>query len=208
MNILYCILHTEKHKDRMNNIIETWGKDVDILFYSDHEDIENNVCKVCDRSDYASGQIKAIEILRLLNEKMSEYDWYFFCDNDTFVNTSKLYEYLQNANIDFIHGQIINCWPNDKSLNYPSGGAGYLISNRVLKQLSDVSFHDTIYGDVSVGLNIRKAKIPMMNSELFHSQKKEYYGINDSEVKDHATFHYINSLQEMQELYELSRSYT
>lgn len=204
MKILYCVLHTRSHTERMNNILETWGRDVDRIFYSDHEDSENNVIRVCDRSDYISCQIKAIKILHLLNAKMNNYDWYFFCDNDTFVNTNKLYEYAQDADINSIHGQIINCWPSDPTLSYPSGGAGYLMSNSVLKFLSDASYNDTIYGDVSIGLNIRRKNIPMVDPSLFHSQKKEYYGINEDQVKDNITFHYINSLNEMKRLYELS----
>ena len=204
MNILYCVIHTKNHEHRMNNILETWGKNVDVLFYSDHEDIKNNVVKVCDRSDYASGQIKAIKILHLLSKKMHQYDWYFFCDNDTFVNTYKLHEYLQTACINSIHGQIINCWPNDKNLSYPSGGAGYLVSNRIIQKLSDADFNNTIYGDVSIGLNIRNKKIEMINSPLFHSQRKEYYDISEDLVKDNITFHYIDSLEDMKNLYELS----
>ena len=105
-----------------------------------------------------------------------------------------------------MHGQIINCWPVDRTLYYPSGGAGYLLSNNILKQLSKAVFNQTIYGDVSVGINIRNMNIKIHNSDLFHSQNQKYYNIADENIKDNITFHYIKTYDDMTNLYNLCYS--
>ena len=64
--ILYSILHTQKQNDRIPNITKTWGNAKNILFYSDHEDIECNVYKVSDNTEYSSGQEKQIKVFELL----------------------------------------------------------------------------------------------------------------------------------------------
>ena len=59
--ILYVILHGSMNSSRYFNVKETWGKNVDCLFYSDHEDIEKNI-KV-------PGVRSALQYLNLHKEK-------------------------------------------------------------------------------------------------------------------------------------------
>jgi len=204
MNILYCILHTKHQESRAKNILTTWGKDQNLLFYSDHEDPEIRCHKVTDQSDYASGQIKQINVFHLLVKQYSNYDWYFFCDNDTFVNTSKLKHFAETSDIDVVHGNIINCWPQDSSLYYPSGGAGYLVSNRILHQMTDVHYNNTEFSDVSIGLNFREKNIILKNNDLFKGQPPAYYNIKDEDVKNYITFHYISDALIMKHILSLT----
>ena len=62
MNVLYCIIHTQKQDNRIDNIINTWGKNQNLIFYSDHTIIKNNIYQVSTRNDYASGQEKQINV--------------------------------------------------------------------------------------------------------------------------------------------------
>lgn len=203
MNILYCIIHTEKQHTRASNIVSTWGENQNLLFYSDHEDPKINCHKVTDRSDYASGQVKQINVFPLILNKFNHYDWYFFCDNDTFVNTSKLNNFALTADIKYIHGDIINSWQQDKSLYYPSGGAGYLVSNYLLQKFVNLSYNDIPFGDVSIGINIRKIGISLMHSNLFKGHTPEHFNIKDKNVQEYVTFHYITESQLMLKLYNL-----
>ena len=42
MKILVSILHGSMFPSRYDNVIKTWGKDIDHIFYSDHEDLEKH----------------------------------------------------------------------------------------------------------------------------------------------------------------------
>lgn len=203
MNILYVILHGINSKHRYENLVETWGKNKNIIFYSDYEDINKKIYKVSNRTDYASNEEKHLNAFSLVNELYTQYDWFFFCDDDTFVNT----EHLENANFDenFIHGSIITgCWQNDKSLEYCSGGAGYLISKNILIKICKNLYNsNTGFADVSLGYVAKKCKIPFLNDDRFRSQNPSFFNIKDSKIKNFFTFHYIKAKEDQIRLLNL-----
>lgn len=200
-DILYCIIHTQKQDDRIGNITNTWGMRQNIIFYSDHSIIEKNIYKVSDRTDYASGQEKQINVFNLINNKFLNYDWYCFCDNDTFVNTNLINQIVSNLDIDSIHGEKINHWPDDRSLYYLSGGAGFLVSRKLIEFLYEkLKYQNTQYGDVSFGLNLRDLNINICNNSLFHGMPPDFYQIPDDQIRNHCTFHYIKDLNSMDNL--------
>jgi len=202
--ILYCILHTEKNTDRYNNLIETWLKDIDFLFISDNENLDKRIIKVTDDSSYKSGQIKQINGLNYIKDCELEYDFYFFCDDDCFVNTKLMDKFILDCDKNSVWGQLCTCWSDDRTLNYPLGGAGILISKETLFSVSEpFEENKVIWGDVSLGLNLRKKNITMSHSDLFHSQSPSFYKIEDSDVRNHISFHYIKSKSEMEKLYQL-----
>lgn len=204
MKLLYCVVHTELHKDREKNILSTWGKDKDVIFYGDYE-LSNNpmLLKVSSRSDYASGEEKQINVISKLAKTHNDYDWYYFCDNDTFVNTKLLEQFYLNCNENKVYGELANTWPEDESLFYFMGGAGFLMSKKILTFLSDKIFHNPVpWGDVSIGINFRHFEIERSDEkELFHSQPPEFYSIPYQEVKNHISFHYIKTFEDMQTLW-------
>jgi hypothetical protein len=208
MKILYCILHTKNQKSRVDNIIKTWGKNNDLIFFSDHEDSELNIHKVSENSSYNSGQEKQIKSIQFLIDNKNEYDWYVFCDNDTFINTKLIEVIIKDFNEDAVYGEIINCWAEDRTLFYPSGGAGFVVSRKTLLKLSGkVKQNNVIWGDVSVGINLRNNKINTIDmSNVFHSQKPSFYKIPDKDIKNHASFHYIKDLNQMQTINKLCES--
>ena len=206
--ILYVILHGEVYKERYHNIKDTWGKDKDLLFYGDYEDIDKGIIKVSENKSYRSNEEKHINVLKYFNENSNyNYEWFFFCDDDTFVNSSKLEELLSSFDITQIHGEIlrtsfVNGIPIPPPiLEYHSGGAGYLIHNSLLKIISkDVKFLNTGYSDVTLGICLRDLNIPVSNSDLFKSQPPSFYNYSNKSITNQITFHYIKTKDEMYNL--------
>lgn len=202
-NILYCILHTQFQKDRVENIKNTWGKNKNIIFYSDYNDLFNNVFKVSNRSDYSSGQEKQINVFALLNHILDTYDWYVFCDNDTFINTRLLEKMCENFDKEKVHGEIINAWPLNKALYYPSGGAGFVMHNSLVKKIAPELKQNYFvqYSDVSLGLNLQDLNIQLENNNLFKPKKPEFYSnITDADIKKYLSFHYVTEFSMMNHL--------
>jgi hypothetical protein len=205
--ILYYLLHGKSCNDRVDNVLNTWGKDVDVIFYSDYEDLNKKVYKVTDKPGYWDLEEKHINGFKFLKNNFLDYEWYFFCDDDTFVNTEKMNEFLKTAKEDIVYGYLINCWPNMPFLYYPSGGAGVLIHKSVLNKLIDkLTIKGTKFADVTLGLNLIDENIRISNCEFLHSEKPNHYGITDENIKKHITFHHIKSLNEMQDFYNLCKN--
>lgn len=198
MKILFVILHGLKNKSRYFTIKNTWGKDVDLLFYSDYEDLEKNIIKVSNRTDYHSNEEKHINILKFLENNHKNYDWFFFCDDDTFVNTKKLIDNLENFDSRCVNGSVINCWPKDFTLNYCSGGAGYLIHRSLLDIISkNIRVLNSGYSDVTLGLFLRDNNIKSINYDWFNTQAPNFYGYDFSVAHNYITFHYIKTEDDM-----------
>ena len=106
--ILYVILHTCTRPDRYDGVVNSWGKDVDFLFYSDCDNEDKKIVKVSDNSSYSSNEPKHINVIKYLVENNYQYEWFFFCDDDTFVNTKNL-----ENNLDLFDKDKINELRND-----------------------------------------------------------------------------------------------
>jgi hypothetical protein len=141
--------------------------------------------------------------LSFIANNFGSYDWIFFCDDDTFVNT----EYLENEEFDenYIYGLVITGqWPFDKELPFCSGGAGYLISKKnLIKLVENIYFPGTGTSDVSLGYIAKKANISFINDDRFKSQKPHFYNMDKNDVKKYFTFHYLKTKQEQLELLNL-----
>jgi len=209
INILYCVLHGSVHPDRYNNVINSWGKDQNLLFYSDTEDPNKNIVKVTDRTDYHSNEEKNVNVFKriFLDKKFHNYDFYFFCDNDTFVNTRNLEDFLSNKDIDTnkLYGIKANSWPADKSLYYCGGGAGYIMSHSLLFNVfHECKNYQTGYSDVSVGLYAREKGIDVINCKYLHSfPPGSPYNFPYEKIADQISFHYIKRLEDMLEIEKL-----
>ena len=164
-----------------------------------------NIIKVSNNSTYYSGEEKQINIINNFPKNKLNYDWYVFVDNDSFVNTKKIYEIIENFIPDHVYGSTCNCWPGDKNLHYCLGGAGIFISNLVLKRIIGKLTHNPVpWGDLSLGINLKRLNINMINDDRLHSQPPSFYKINDEDIKNNATFHYIYTFDEMEKLKKLS----
>jgi hypothetical protein len=120
------------------------------------------------------------------------YDWYFFVDNDTWVNSNKLESMLDSFDTNVLHGSKIYCWPNDKTLGYLSGGAGILIHNLKFKHLRDnFKNYKTGYSDVSLGYYMKEYGVECLDNDMFKSQSPSHYEISEENIPNYLTFHYI-----------------
>jgi len=170
--VLYVLLHGSINPQRYYNVKESWGKNVDCLFYSDHNDVDKNIIKVSDRTDYHSNEEKHINSLHYVSTNIKDYEWFFFCDDDTFVNTQKLEGLLDTFDKNSIHGSLLDegNWPMDKSLNFCSGGAGYLIHSELLTNIIEhIKILNTGCSDVTLGLHLRTLNIKSINHNFFKS---------------------------------------
>lgn len=211
--ILYCILHTQNQNDRVDNILDTWGKSRDVMFYSDEENLEKNIRKVSDRSDYDSAKEKQINVFKILSPL--NYEWYFFCDNDTFVNVKLLESKLDTFDKNLVHCQVLDCFPQDPTLRFPSGGAGFLIHRDVVAKLvdsmRDITDFSQNFSDVTIGLNLRDIGVGVSDPKLFFSQRPEFYNdngywnliIGDEDMHKYITFHYISEKPLMERYHSL-----
>lgn len=160
--ILYVILHGESNKQRYFNVKDTWGANSDLLFYGDYNDKLEDVIKVSDDKSYNSNEEKHVNVFKYLSQNPEyNYEWFFFCDDDTFVNVNKLENLLYSFNINSVHGQLImtNIVDGYDNLEYLSGGAGYLIHHNLLNKISNkIKIINTGYADVTLGVCLKKFK--------------------------------------------------
>jgi hypothetical protein len=202
--ILYVILHTCTRPDRHEGIVNSWGKDVDYIFYADCDNEEKKIIKVSDDSTYSSNEPKHVNVIKYLIENDYQYEWFFFCDDDTFVNTKNLENNFEIFDKDKINGSVLEgTWGKDRDLNYCSGGAGYLINKSLLETISkNITLGDSGYSDVTLGLCVKKLGIKNNHIDKFNSQNPEYYKRDIHTIKDMFTYHYVKS-DTMIEMYQI-----
>lgn len=202
--ILYCVIHTINQQDREYNILSTWGKHKDIIFYSDHEDLTHKVYKVSDNNSYSSGQEKQIKVFELLKHQFSNYDWYIFVDNDTFINTYLLEQDITTFDHTKIHGFIKNDRKLYSGIPHPSGGAGFVIHRTNMTKIWNHRFDlvsNLIWGDVAIGLLAKDLDIEFQNHNTKFNMYPPYrykYNVNQC-----YSFHYIKDHKTMKKLYEI-----
>lgn len=218
--ILYCIKTTEKYQNRVKSIKQTWIKDIeDYIFYSDHEDLSNNIIKVCEDPSYGGLEIKGVNFYNLIKhitvgedvKIIDYYDWLFMVDDDTFVNTKNLQTFAKTADKDKVYGEIFSydTHPDNpmfssptfkKSSRWYSGGAGLLVHTSVLKTIEKFINYNTRHDDVSIGLTFANNGIELVDSDKFNSQPPEFWGNSDEDIKHKITYHHIDE-DKMKSLY-------
>lgn len=203
--VLFLILHGKIYSHRHKYLVNTWLKDQDYLFYGDYEDIEKNIIKVSDDSSYHSNEAKFVNVITSLEDKYMNYEWYFFADDDTFVNTFRLYDSLFSFEQGII-GREINYYPADKSLFYYSGGAGILVYSSIMKHLRyNFKNYKTGFSDVSLGYYMKEYGISTSGkyNSLFHPYKAE---LTDVDIPASIGFHYITEEADMVRYHEACKN--
>lgn len=201
-------MHGINCKDRYKNVVETWGKDIDYIFYSDYEDEKKKIIKTSNNISYYGLEEKILNASKKINEIYCDYDWFFFCDDDTFVNTKLLISKLETFDENYVHGQIlVHGWRIDPSLIFCSGGAGTLMHKKLLQKLSSNIKNNNIgIADVSLCMNMRDNKIEIKNSNLFYNNTPQSKNIKESDYKNYITFHNIKTEEMMKHLYNVVNS--
>jgi len=194
------MLHGQCYKNRVENILNTWGKYINHIFYADYEDKETKVIQVSKRTDYSSNEEKHVNVIKyLMSSNIYNFDWYFFCDDDTFVNVNNFFKFIEKCDTNCVYGSVLHgTWSPDTTLTYCSGGAGYLVHKTILKIISEnIETYRASHSDVTFGLTCRGLNIPVQNSDFFHSQDPDFHSLPWSSICENITFHYIKSIEQI-----------
>lgn len=204
MKILYCILTSHKLNSHREWLETTWLKNKNYLYYSDENNI--NTIKVSNDDTYHSNEEKQINILNYIIVHLNEfnYDWFCFCDTDTWIYTQKLENVIHTLDSNIVYGEltnkqinpsnrIFNFFPN---LQYLSGGAGWIISKHNLKEIKKFDNFKTGYSDVSVGINLTNKNIMMQNLKGLCSKQYD----QNTNFEDYLSFHYMTERKHFEEL--------
>jgi len=201
---------TKNYCDRQNSILQTWLKGFeDYVFYTD---IVNDIGKqvsVTSKSSYEYCGLKQInEFKRILNQNLFDfYDYFLFCDDDTVVNIKKIQQLIQNLDPNYVYGwNSTGSWPVDPDLNYCSGGAGFLVSSNIFKNIKifpklypngdDLHVKMYEFSDVQAGLFFRDNKINYKFIEGFYYDVPKTFGFDITteegreKIKNSYTFHF------------------
>ena len=95
MKIFFTLTTSVKLKDRHAAQKETWLKGLDYVYASDIN-CEDQL-KFSDKRDHQSAEEKQLNSLKYLCRAKKDYDWYFFGDDDTFVNVKNLTSFLETV---------------------------------------------------------------------------------------------------------------
>ena len=186
---LTCIKYEQT---RVKTIMGTWAKDhLDVVTFLGDRHVETPQGQVLqincmDPKDayppltdnpYEDAPHKMFNAFRALAD--AENDWLFFCDDDTYVKISLLEEYIRKTEEAFgkehvaVWGKnMLGNYERDRSLAYPSGGAGYLVNRATLQKVRP--FLDAVerstpdaWSDVMLGFALRSANIPIIDDGVF-----------------------------------------
>lgn len=206
---------------RQKYLKETWLSGInDYVFVSDFEN-HDNIC-VTQISDYSSGEIKTINFLKHIVSKckFADYDWFFICDDDTFINRKRFFDvYSSLVNDKYsVYGKIINkesdpfnpIWAKrDDITSYLSGGAGYFISRHAANKIVNSDLYDKVpitgFGDVTIGLLFKNSDLKLCNVPNMFTGNEHQLSLTTYEIKNCITMHHIKTLEHQKKLYDITK---
>jgi hypothetical protein len=212
MKVLYLILTTKHQPERDYNQLNTWLKGQEYLYLTDEEG--DYKLKCTDNDTYASNEEKQIFGINYVikNYKHLQYDWFCFCDNDTFIFTENLKKKLRIVDPNRVWGYVLNKKSDPlnpvytamgQDFEYCSGGAGYCISRNLITSLPEIPLERTGYGDVTFGSVMRRLKIKFDHLEGIHPHN---YTVYNDEYNEPVSYHYVKTLKDFAYLYSLNGS--
>ena len=214
MKDIVCGIMTSRTTGNRREWIEkTWGAHFEHVYYSDHRNPLRNVVKVSNATHYKSNEEKHINFLNRCGPFLAgRYEWIFCCDDDTFVFPQRLRKFVrEEADPGRVYGTVHSAEKGagdnpifqrvDRSLRFPAGGAGYLISSAVMKRLHPLKNHGTGYSDVSLGLNLMEKQIPLMDFEhRFFAHTPSGFQHPEEGVPEAISYHYIKTRESVDAL--------
>lgn len=224
--ILYSLKTTRKYKSRRDSQLNTWlSKIEDYIYYSDHEDLDNNIIiashddsylGLLEKSLYFYNNLDNIFVNNSQKSILDTYQWIFIGDDDTFVNVSNMEKFLNTCDEECAYGCLFSpethprnpIWKGPSyewkpGETYLSGGAGILVSTKSIRKVNKfVSFGVNLTPeDCNIGLNFYRNGIKMVNSFLFNETVPEHYGKSDEDIINKITYHHISE-DRMYKMYE------
>jgi hypothetical protein len=193
-DILFVVLTCDTYiSDRVESIKNSWGKTINVVYLTDSNTNEPNLIGYDTPKNYDGIQEKYYNFL--LQYDFTKYKYFFFLDDDTFVNLKNLELLdLPDHNELFcigrelhLNGDRTDKWGNDTGypmfklknkgselpLIYPSGGSGFILSKvsviKIQEYLNSVKNDRPISGhsDVSIGFWMRNCGIKFISSNQF-----------------------------------------
>uniref|UniRef100_A0A0N5BVB4 N-acetylgalactosaminide beta-1,3-galactosyltransferase n=1 Tax=Strongyloides papillosus TaxID=174720 RepID=A0A0N5BVB4_STREA len=166
---VFCIVLTSKvNRERAILQKQTWIKRCNnYIFGSGEENKDIPTFKAYHNDGYSFSFGKMKNTLRYVWKKYgNKYDWYIKADDDTYVVMENLRAFLLNEdpNKHGYHGFRVAAGGKFDPHTYNSGGAGYVMSRRSVKELVEKGFSDSKYcrqtdeafDDLEVGLCLEK----------------------------------------------------
>lgn len=199
MKICYIILTCEKFMNTralwQNRTFLQKVDKKDVYFISCKKSGEN-VYGWDTSDDYHSCPTKYIKFFKHME---IDYDWYVFIDDDTYMYTKRLHEFLQSFDskqLLYIGSKRLDNW----QIPFMSGGAGFCLSKELYKRVtqyvvtkSDRELYFCYNGDVTIGSWISNI------SNVIHIDEARFFA-NKHNSEDQLTtfisFHYLKSKEE------------
>jgi hypothetical protein len=223
---------SSKHKNRIENCLNTWLVSQDYICLTDNilggvgEEFSGS-----KRTDYSSNEEKTVNFINNGAEHYKNYDWLVFIDDDAIINTLGLKYILPYLNKDFVYGlSMLGAWPKDQTLNFPSGGASYFISPKLIMSMPPMPIRGHGQEDVSMGEWLRENNKQITNSYEINGKKLKlylngWYPFSDMSQKScdliddisadknlflrkHFTHHYIKESCLMNYIYNVFKNWT
>jgi hypothetical protein len=201
-NIEIIVLTCDKYIDtRVKSIQNSYGIGINIKFLTDSSNYKDNSIIGYDTPKTYDGiQDKYYNFFK--NYDFSNYDYYFFVDDDTFVNKKNLQSLnlppseekfcicricKLNEDATDYHGNYTG-YPLYKisgknsylPLDYPSGGSGFIISKTVCIEIQNYLKNNDYnlieksgHSDVTIGFWMRSVGVKIIPSDEFWWEKPE-----------------------------------
>ena len=229
MRILYVILTCEKYLDTRCTLIKsTWlnqlDENDDYVFLSSRPILEKNIIGFYTPDDYKSVPLKYLKFFREAPDSYFDFDWVYFCDDDTFVFPKRLKNLL--AQYD---SKVLVCigrkgifvrpvWKlgrwilRREKIEFPSGGAGFAVSKPAIVALREYlrrinyDYRRFTFGDVTFGYWFKQTNIPIIDRcDVLKAQNPRHPENRDLDINNVVSYHYCDE-QDFTQLYSIARS--
>lgn len=203
VNLQINVLTSINCIDRVDNILNTWGKGFEnLVFFSDHSDLERNILQVSTRTSYDGCAEKSLNRVKQIVSDV-RYDWYFFVDDDTCVNKCGLEKFINERSKEDAVAYGRMC-PGIGDWKYVHGGAGILISQSAVKKIAQewlVTENKAMtncagFGDLWWGFIFEQSNINLeFHDPLFCAWEWEF---NESIASDIIAVHPVKTRERME----------
>ena len=171
---------THRHHKRMLRCLRTWLQGQDVIAATDRvlEHVPMNQISASNKDTHGvSSEEKTVYMFNHIKNNTNlynSYDWFIFIDDDAILNTKQLNYILPYLDKSKVYGiNMRGAYPKDILLEYPSGGAGYLISYDTISNNPPMINHLHYHEDVSVGHYMRDNNLKLSltytkNDKIYH----------------------------------------
>jgi len=190
-NVEFIVLTADKYLNtRAESIRKTWGKGQNLKFLTDSKSDIEDVIGYDTPLNYLGIQDKYQSFFKKYD--FTKSDFFFFCDDDTFVNLKNL-DNLESPDKDnlfaivrllCLNSDATDMWGNYTGTNvsaikgdrttlplyYASGGSGFIISQagclavqNYLSTCTNIPW--STFGDVSLGFWLRNCKVKLIPND-------------------------------------------